>query len=126
LGIDQGPIIIMIENYLTQKPWNLFMQNTAVQTGLQRAGFVNLPYVPVSLQALPQQNAVTVSWNALPGRTYQVEDSSDLMSWFVSPSGYVLASGTNASWTDTGPPGTAALPFSVGNRFYRVFQYGSP
>ncbi len=27
LGIDQGPIVIMIENYRTQNVWRLFMQN---------------------------------------------------------------------------------------------------
>src|SRR6266850_2175849 len=31
LGIDQGPIVIMIENYRTQRPWQLFMKNTEVQ-----------------------------------------------------------------------------------------------
>ena len=43
LGIDQGPIVIMIENYRTQRVWRLFMQNKEVQRGLQRAGFVSLP-----------------------------------------------------------------------------------
>ena len=40
LGIDQGPIVIMIENYRTQRVWRRFMQNEVVQRGLQRAGFV--------------------------------------------------------------------------------------
>ncbi|MDZ4803716.1 MAG: glucoamylase family protein [Candidatus Eisenbacteria bacterium] len=39
IGIDQGPIIIMIENYLNQKVWLRFMQNVDVQRGLTRAGF---------------------------------------------------------------------------------------
>ncbi|HZR20615.1 MAG TPA: glucoamylase family protein [Verrucomicrobiae bacterium] len=42
LGIDQGPIVIMIENYRTQRVWRRFMQNDVVQRGLQRAGFVPL------------------------------------------------------------------------------------
>jgi hypothetical protein len=41
LGIDQGPILIMIENYRTQHVWRLFMRNEEVQRGLQRAGFVH-------------------------------------------------------------------------------------
>lgn len=40
LGIDQGPIIIMIENYLTGSVWDRFMQYADVQTGLTRANFV--------------------------------------------------------------------------------------
>ena len=50
LGIDQGPIVIMIENYRNQRVWRLFMQNEEVQRGLQRAGFVPLPFVPLAAQ----------------------------------------------------------------------------
>lgn len=39
LAIDQGPQIIMIENYRTGLLWNLFMQNIDVQTGLVTLGF---------------------------------------------------------------------------------------
>lgn len=39
LAIDQGPIVIMIENYRTGLLWNLFMQNTDVQSGLTKLGF---------------------------------------------------------------------------------------
>jgi hypothetical protein len=39
LGIDQGPITIMIENYRTGKVWNRFMQNPEIVAGLQLAGF---------------------------------------------------------------------------------------
>ena len=39
LAIDQGPQIIMIENYRTGLLWNLFMQNTEVKAGLDKLGF---------------------------------------------------------------------------------------
>lgn len=39
LAIDQGPIIVMIENYRTGLLWNLFMQNEDVQAGLQKLDF---------------------------------------------------------------------------------------
>lgn len=39
LGIDQGPIAIMIENYRTGRVWRRFMQNPEVLAGLQLAGF---------------------------------------------------------------------------------------
>ncbi len=39
IGIDQGPMIIMIENYRTGRVWQRFMSNPDVQRGLQRAGF---------------------------------------------------------------------------------------
>jgi hypothetical protein len=126
LGIDQGPIVIMIENYRTQRVWQLFMQNPEIQRGLQLAGFVQLPYIALSVSAQPDQNMVTLSWNSQAGRTYQVEYSPDLMAWFASPDGEVIATSTTASWTDGGPPATATAPFGVTQRFYRVFQFGSP
>jgi len=39
LAIDQGPEIIMIENYRSGLLWNLFMQNEDVQNGLDKLGF---------------------------------------------------------------------------------------
>ena len=39
IAIDQGPIIVMIENYRTQLLWNLFMQNEDVRAGLDKLGF---------------------------------------------------------------------------------------
>lgn len=39
LAIDQGPIVVMIENYRTGLLWNLFMKIPAVQNGLNKLGF---------------------------------------------------------------------------------------
>jgi len=39
LGIDQGPVIIMIENYLNQRVWNRFMKEPVIQAGLALATF---------------------------------------------------------------------------------------
>lgn len=126
LGIDQGPIVVMIENYRTQRVWRRFMQNEEVQRGLQRAGFVALPSMAATLQTVSNQNAFSLSWIAQSNRTYQVEYSPDLETWFASPTGELIASGTNASWTDGGPPATTTLPFTATKRFYRVIQFGSP
>ncbi|HWD18566.1 MAG TPA: glucoamylase family protein [Verrucomicrobiae bacterium] len=126
LGIDQGPIVIMIENYRTQQPWHLFMQNPEVQLGLQRAGFVTLPFVPLSATVDPDQGSVTLDWSAQPGRSYQIEYSPDLLTWFGPSNGEILASGSSAAWTDSGPPVSSALPSTQGERFYRVLQLGAP
>jgi hypothetical protein len=126
LGIDQGPIVIMIENYRTQRVWRLFMRNTEIQRGMQRGGFVSLAFMPPQIQVMPSQGTVNLFWNATAGRTYQVEYSPDLSAWFASPAGEIVATGSNASWTDNGPPGTPSFPFTVTQRFYRVFQFGAP
>jgi hypothetical protein len=39
LGIDQGPIILMLENSRTGAVWNRMMAHPDIQTGLSRAGF---------------------------------------------------------------------------------------
>ena len=39
LAIDQGPIIVMIENYRSGLLWRLFMQNESVQAGLDKLHF---------------------------------------------------------------------------------------
>ena len=39
LAIDQGPIVVMMENYRTGLLWNLFMSCPEIQTGLKKLGF---------------------------------------------------------------------------------------
>lgn len=41
LAIDQGPIIIMIENYRTGLLWDLFMSAPEVQSAMTKLGFTN-------------------------------------------------------------------------------------
>jgi len=38
-GIDQGPVILMIENYRTGLIWNIMRRSPYVVAGLRRAGF---------------------------------------------------------------------------------------
>lgn len=40
LAIDQGPIVVMMENYRTGLFWNKFMQNPEIQPALNAIGFV--------------------------------------------------------------------------------------
>jgi hypothetical protein len=44
LAIDQGPIIVMIENYRSGLCWNLFMSCPEVKTGMKKCGF-NSPFL---------------------------------------------------------------------------------
>lgn len=39
LAIDQGPIVVMIENYRSQLLWNLFMSAPEIKTGMKKLGF---------------------------------------------------------------------------------------
>ncbi|MBA2329214.1 MAG: beta-glucosidase [Flavisolibacter sp.] len=39
LAIDQGPIVVMMENYRSGLLWNLFMSSPEIQEGLKKLGF---------------------------------------------------------------------------------------
>jgi hypothetical protein len=39
LGIDQGPIVAMIENYRSGLIWTIMQRNPHIRRGLERAGF---------------------------------------------------------------------------------------
>jgi hypothetical protein len=39
IAIDQGPIVVMIENHRTGLLWENFMKNEDVQKGLTKLGF---------------------------------------------------------------------------------------
>jgi hypothetical protein len=56
IGIDEGPIVLMIENYRTQAIWNRFMQNPDIQNAMTLAGF--LPAVGVSVE--PAENRLVL------------------------------------------------------------------
>ncbi len=47
VGIDQGPILLMIENYRTGSVWKVMEKDPYIQAGLKKAGFVKLePLTP--------------------------------------------------------------------------------
>jgi len=39
LGIDQGPIISMLENHRSELIWTVMKRNPHIRRGLKRAGF---------------------------------------------------------------------------------------
>lgn len=43
IAIDQGPIIVMAENYRSQAVWNSFMKNSEIDSALNKIGFVADP-----------------------------------------------------------------------------------
>ncbi|MDR3569667.1 MAG: glucoamylase family protein [Syntrophobacteraceae bacterium] len=51
LAIDQGPILLMIENYRSGFLWGLMKKNPSIRNGLERAGFsggwLKPPYKPI-------------------------------------------------------------------------------
>ncbi len=59
LGIDEGPIVLMIENHRTGRVWNRFMENADIRNGLARAGFTAVVDVPEA----PPMVTEPVAWS---------------------------------------------------------------
>ncbi|MEM1115688.1 MAG: glucoamylase family protein [Bacteroidota bacterium] len=57
IGIDQGPILLMIENHRTEAVWRAFMAHPDIRAGLARAGF-DVP--AVGAEAPPEAAALTL------------------------------------------------------------------
>ena len=53
-GLNQGPIILMIENYRTGNVWKRFMGNADIQRGLAVAGFTTITSVDDAQPLLPR------------------------------------------------------------------------
>jgi hypothetical protein len=76
LGIDQGPIVAMIENYRTGLVWNVMRRNLYIVEGLKRAGFAGgwLDHDPV--QSTGTRPLARVGPTRPPPRTAAVSTSA--------------------------------------------------
>lgn len=82
IGIDQGAILLMIENYRNQGVWSHFMKSPIIQRGLQKAGFKKLKSTPLSIQRFTDPAPrFSLVWPALEDSTYFIETSTNLKHW---------------------------------------------
>jgi uncharacterized repeat protein (TIGR01451 family) len=69
-----------------------------------------------------EQMRFVIEFNSVPGKTYTVIYSSDLLTWKVAtPS--IKAAANVTQWYDDGPPKTESKPGSVPSRNYRVIPF---
>ncbi len=130
IGIDQGPILLMIENGRTGRVWEVFMRSKVIQQGLYRAGFRPVVVsgefdLPASSQPEPlliaypnpAAHAVHVRFvtaSTAPGELIMV----DLLGRTVSERGVMaLAHGEQTVRLDTGalPAGVYLLRLRTGD-----------
>jgi len=65
LAIDQGPIVMMLENYRTGFFWSLNAKNKVLTDGLSRAGFAGA-WLPNPPATVPTPGTLPVPGKALP------------------------------------------------------------
>lgn len=77
LGIDQGPIVLMIENYRSNFVWNLMKKNPYIQEGLKKAGFLPKGQKAEKQKETPKKKAT--SQHGTSGEIIPVEPESFFM-----------------------------------------------
>jgi hypothetical protein len=109
MGINEGPMLLAIENFRSQEIWDLTAKNQEISTGLNHIfGFGSVANYNVSVTNTDQGPSITVTWERTVGATeYQVFTSSDGLTWSLRKSGI-----KETSWTDT-HPGTEQRFYSV-------------
>ena len=85
LAIDEGPIVLMIENYRTGSVWSRMMSSPVIQRGLQRAGFTAPPPDTVTA-TLISSNQIDVSWSGMSTYQtgYQIQTSANGVNFNVA------------------------------------------
>ena len=85
LAIDEGPIILMIENYRTGSVWQRMLSSPIIQRGLQRAGFPAPPPYAVTAMMV-SSNQISVSWSGVSTYQtgYQVQTSTNGVNYAVA------------------------------------------
>ncbi|HTB82267.1 MAG TPA: glucoamylase family protein, partial [Candidatus Sulfotelmatobacter sp.] len=104
LAIDEGPIILMIENYRTGSVWNRMMTSPIIQRGLQRAGFTAPPPNTVNA-AVISSNQISVSWSGISTYQtgYEILTSSNGVTFTVSATVASNIYSATISWPSNTP-----------------------
>jgi hypothetical protein len=87
LAIDQGPIILMIENHRSRLLWDLFMSNPEIQPMLDAIGFYSDPN---RVEEIPLHHSLTVFPNPARGDiqlSFSTEDHTTVQVDLYSVSG---------------------------------------
>lgn len=118
------PPVTGIDNYATilyvapSKPAVTFTTSANLQPG---PGFtVNATnVVPLTANHFQTDGSFLINFLSVANRTYYVQYSSDLKTWFTSPI-VLRGTGTQLQWVDVGPNTTESKPSTAPTRIYRV------
>lgn len=126
IGIDQGPIIIMIENYRNQSVWKRFMKNPDVQRGMAAAKFTVITKVETG-KTIPEYfslsqnfpnpfNPSTLITYQLPGNSFVTLKVFDLLGKEIA----TLVNGNRSTGIHEVQFESNAYSLTSGVYFYRI------
>lgn len=130
LGIDQGPIVLMIENYRTGNVWKTFMKEKIVADGLVRIGFTTVTNVADHRTLIPAKNELSQNYpnpfNPVTTIIYSISQRERVDREMVMLKVYdILGNEIMTLVNEAKEPGTYAVQFSSdglssGIYFYRL------
>jgi uncharacterized repeat protein (TIGR01451 family) len=78
-------------------------------------------YLQLDRASFLSEGQLTIEFASVPGHTYVVQYSSDMVTWLTATPP-IVAKNTRTQWIDAGPPETESPPGSPGQRYYRIVQ----
>lgn len=128
IGIDEGPIVLMIENYRTGNVWKTMMKNKVIVDGLQRIGFTTVTDIAEDRSAAPGNfalmqnfpnpfNPVTTIKYSIPQNG--IDDGTKVLLKVYD----LLGSEVGTLVNETKKPGEYSVQFSVGRFSSGVYFY---
>ena len=114
LAIDQGPIILMIENYRSHLLWDLFMANPEIQPMMEAVGFHDAPN---HVKEVPVEPSLAAYPNPVRGEfhfSFSTERTTGVRVDLYSATGQLFRNVI------------AGQPFPAGNQVLRISTEGMP
>ncbi len=118
IGIDEGPIVLMIENYRTGNVWKTFMKEKIISDGLTRIGFTTVTDVAEEHSLVPQHYELQQNYpnpfNPVTTIKYSISQEGTSSGTNVSVKVYdVLGNEVAILVNEKKEPGTFAVQFSA-------------
>jgi subtilisin-like proprotein convertase family protein len=92
--------------------WFVSVRNLNGSPANYNARFVGADPIPTLMPLVAAGSGASVNWNSIPGDRYEIQVSSNLVTWL--PYATNTAAGSSTTFVDPTPPG------GLTNRFYRV------
>jgi len=124
LAIDQGPIILMIENYRSELLWNLFMSNPEIDPMLNAIGFTYSPNSTGERSAAAGMTIYPNPSSSGPVIEFELEKMTDIKFDVYDPSGRLVQTYRPGSPMPAGINRIDMKSFGLGEGLYLIILSG--